>query len=716
MNMLLRLDRNLYMSKTVLRYFLSCRVYLLLILFCLFSKSAFAAIPQGVSVSVTPEWAEIFEISTDPSPSPHSDNGIDYLYHSRQVSLGKSADELPRSFVRNAWRFANSSGVADRSSFSVTFNPAYETIEIHAITIHRDGIELDKLDESRLTLLHKESDSEYLMYNGEKDLDVLISDVRVGDVLEYSYTITGENPVFAGQSEIVFRTNWGIYIERVDYRVSAPQSRELFIRKLNEEAAVEITQHQDQTDYRISLNQIIPLARENDTPDWYSPNGYIVISEFANWKDVADWERPIYEKAIDFSDDVKQLAVSLTQNYQADEERLVAALQWVQNEVRYLALSLGESTHVPSNPSVTLDRRFGDCKDKTVLLISLLRQMGFEAYPALVNTNYGKKLDDHPFRLHAFDHVLVYVQYKGKNLWLDPTMTYQKGQLGEFEQPDFGYALVLQDSADSLTAMENKTGVWSMETLSEFHLSHDENKAGAFTVTTKKNGPSAESERNYFATESTRKINESYEDYYSQLYGRVSLDRPIQLTENIGSGTVKTESYVIDKFFVDGHDSDGQTFVYADTIQSWLETPNKDQDREAPYKLYHPVKLTENVIINTPFALQNHTESVEEDNSFFKYTRVLETNPSQNTVTIAFTYESKTDHVNPADFEAYGEAINRVYYDGTYDVTSHQLGSALATFESEVMSKAQLAWSLILFLILSTGAMIYGILSQRSAK
>ena len=56
-----------------------------------------------------------------------------------------------------------------------------------------------------------------------------------------------------------------------------------------------------------------------------------------------------------------------------ERERLLAAMRFVQSEVRYLALALGNGSYVPSPPELVLKRRYGDCKDKTLLALSLLK-------------------------------------------------------------------------------------------------------------------------------------------------------------------------------------------------------------------------------------------------------------------------------------------------------------------------------------------------------
>jgi transglutaminase-like putative cysteine protease len=77
-----------------------------------------------------------------------------------------------------------------------------------------------------------------------------------------------------------------------------------------------------------------------------------------------------------------------------DEEYILEAIRFVQDEVRYLGVETGINTHKPYPPSQILAQRFGDCKDKSLLLTTLLQARNIEAYPVLVNTSLKQSLDE----------------------------------------------------------------------------------------------------------------------------------------------------------------------------------------------------------------------------------------------------------------------------------------------------------------------------------
>ena len=72
--------------------------------------------------------------------------------------------------------------------------------------------------------------------------------------------------------------------------------------------------------------------------------------------------------------------------------RAAAVLQLVQREIRYLGIEVGAGSHAPCAPALVCQRRFGDGKDKALLMVALLEALGVEAAPALVDTDVDADL------------------------------------------------------------------------------------------------------------------------------------------------------------------------------------------------------------------------------------------------------------------------------------------------------------------------------------
>ena len=91
--------------------------------------------------------------------------------------------------------------------------------------------------------------------------------------------------------------------------------------------------------------------------------------------------------------------------------------------IRYTGVEFGESSIMPARPDETLKRRFGDCKDKSTLLVAMLRAAGFDAHVALLDTGFGPDPDPDLPGIDLFDHAIVFVGGEPP-VWIDATAEY----------------------------------------------------------------------------------------------------------------------------------------------------------------------------------------------------------------------------------------------------------------------------------------------------
>src|SRR3546814_13557358 len=91
-------------------------------------------------------------------------------------------------------------------------------------------------------------------------------------------------------------------------------------------------------------------------------------------------------------------------------------------DVRYSYGGLGNGNLTPATAEETWQRRYGDCKGKTALLLALLARLGIEAEAVLANNSGGDDgLDGRLPNPGMFDHVIVRARIAGTTYWLDGT-------------------------------------------------------------------------------------------------------------------------------------------------------------------------------------------------------------------------------------------------------------------------------------------------------
>lgn len=138
------------------------------------------------------------------------------------------------------------------------------------------------------------------------------------------------------------------------------------------------------------------------------------------WDDVVHDMRGLVDQA---TRDREALTPIVEELRDADDP-LPQMLQLAANQIRYVSFSEAQHAYLPHPIGDTLKNRYGDCKDKSVLLLALLEEMGYQAYPTLVATRMqNPQAIQLPSRAH-FDHMVVCAQFAHGERCFDATDTH----------------------------------------------------------------------------------------------------------------------------------------------------------------------------------------------------------------------------------------------------------------------------------------------------
>jgi predicted Zn-dependent protease len=182
---------------------------------------------------------------------------------------------------------------------------------------------------------------------------------------------------------------------------------------------------------------------------------YVAFSTGRSWADLAQRYSAVVDQAIRGSDVSAFLrsafgpAAGPAAPGASQVELIDRLLARLGREVRYTGIELGEGGLVPRPPADTLKRKFGDCKDKAVLLTALLRTAGIPSYVAVLNAGEeGQDVEQSLPGFGEFNHAIVVVPGHPA-LWIDPTDPYARA--GELPVDDQGrWALIASPTATSL--------------------------------------------------------------------------------------------------------------------------------------------------------------------------------------------------------------------------------------------------------------------------
>ena len=130
-------------------------------------------------------------------------------------------------------------------------------------------------------------------------------------------------------------------------------------------------------------------------------------SSVPSWDEVAEWYNNLAKDRYEADDAIKALAEQLTANLTEREDKIKAIYHFVASQIRYLGIEYGVGAYQPKHAKEVLKYRYGDCKDKTTLLISMLRYLGIEAFPVMINAFPHEKIDVDMPSPGQFNHVIA---------------------------------------------------------------------------------------------------------------------------------------------------------------------------------------------------------------------------------------------------------------------------------------------------------------------
>jgi transglutaminase-like putative cysteine protease len=370
---------------------------------------------ETVKTGPKPAWAQL----SDPLPVPDEVRGPVFVRRNNiQIHLDKSSQ---MAFFGSLIRVLDTNALA-LGNVSISWNPAAGSPIVHAVRVHRSGVARDVLAETKFEVLRREDQLEAAMLDGVLTAVVRVPDLRVGDEIELSYTVPSHDPTLRTSSYGFLFLDGNPPPGRMSLRLSWEAGEEPLLRQ-TQDIADALTRNAQSVS--ATFDNAAALNPPKEAPPRYLWQRALEYSDFADWPALSRRMVPLFEAAAELpaTSAVRTEGAAIAAAHPAQLDRAAAALKLVQQQVRYIYVGLNGGNLTPAKAEETWQRRYGDCKGKTALLLALLKELGIEAEAVLVNNSGGD--DGIDARLPSpgmFDHVLVRATIDGKTYWLDGTL------------------------------------------------------------------------------------------------------------------------------------------------------------------------------------------------------------------------------------------------------------------------------------------------------
>lgn len=520
-----------------------------------------------------------------------------------------------------------------------------------------------------MSVLQREEELESNVYNGDKTVNVIMNDIQPKDIIEYDFSIIGDNPIFQNKFFYSFYLNGYYDSKELYFRIIKPKHVNLNINYLNDSASCEKIINSSKEELIWHLKDVPGLESESGSPSWYDPYTKVELSEYSSWSEVINWGKKVFK--LNFSSKITDHPkVKEIDSLTSDEEKITKALDFVQNDIRYFGIEIGSNSHQPKDPAKILKDGYGDCKDKTSLFCEILRSAGIEAYPVLVHTETRFGLLNAIPSPSQFNHVITMVKLKGKEFFLDPTGTSQAGNIKNIYLPNYGYGLVLKDSVTELTYLSSKR--ISDLTLKEYFTVLDISGKTNLHVKTIYSGYEADVVRYKYANSNLKDIQDKYEEFYESKFKNVTQQGQLAFKDDRNANIfTTTENYKIKRMWTEGSNDILELNVGGHFIKEALDEIDLSlETRKSPLFLDFPNRKVHIVEVQLPENWDLTFETNKINNRYVWYSRKL--TYANRKLKIEYTFHILRKQVEPLDYPSFKEDIENIYNDLGYVITINQ--------------------------------------------
>ena len=421
------------------------------------------AFSQSLLAGDAPQW--MHAVANVPLPAHDDKTDAVLLYSERSINV-QSMDKI-KSRVRMVYKILRPSG-REYGIAMVWFNPHRKITALRGWCIPAQGKDYEVKDKEALEIsLPRIAGSELISDVKDKMLQIPAADP--GNVVGYEYE-EEEQPM-------VLQDTWMLQHEiparELHYSLQLPSGWEYKASWINYPEIKPAQAGNNQWEWVV--NDVKGIRTEQRMPPIVGVAGQVVFSffpaggaaltGFSNWTEMGKWYSNLTNGRRDASPEIITQVKSLTSSSPSTLAKIKALAQFVQHDIRYVAIELGIGGFQPHPATDIFSHHYGDCKDKATLLSSMLKQIGVESFYVVINDERGAVTPQSPATIGVFNHAILAIQLPagasdpslvatvehpryGKLLYFDPTNELTPfGEIGGYLQENYGL-LVTSDGGE----------------------------------------------------------------------------------------------------------------------------------------------------------------------------------------------------------------------------------------------------------------------------
>lgn len=524
-----------------------------------------------------------------------------FIYSDEQIRVGPNGQETYSAYrVRILKPEALPLG-----NISLTWDPSSGSATVHTLRIIRAGQTIDVLASQRFQVIQRENGLEQAALDGRLTAIMQVPGLQTDDELEVALTTSESDTVLGGHAfginQAPLQGMPGAYRVRLVW----PEGKSLNLRATRDLAQPAPVVDQAQKSVEFELRDPAGVILNAGAPPRINVRRLAEYSDFSSWSDVSQAFAPLFEQSSTLAakSPIHGEAAAIAAASRDPRERAQAALRVVQDKIRYVYVGLNGGNYRPASADETWQRRFGDCKAKTAVLLALLHELDIDAEPVLVNLQGDDGANERLPSPGIFDHVLVRASIAGTAYWLDGTRLGDH-YLDNIPSPTFHWALPLRAAGSELEAVPTKPNVFpQLVSAMDIDASAGLDRPAIVKIQRVMHYDDALTTRSQLSAISSQDADRALREYWrkemdwlrpDEVSWRYDERRATLILSVIGQGDLKWK----------GNDKNGRSFELPDAgfyAPDILRRP-KEQDQSAPWAIQFPHYVCYATSVHLPAA------------------------------------------------------------------------------------------------------------------
>lgn len=378
----------------------------------------------------------IYALRVDSAAYP----GQEVVFLLDELSLKAEADGRYSYTLHRVVQLLTTDAVTNWGELTFWYNKTRQRLTInHIRVVGPDGTVL-QTGPAHQEEVNPPADQGAPMFSDRRGIQVTLAGLAPGALIDFSYTRETLQPEVPGDFSFLWDVNGEPLIRRSRFIFDVPAGLHARVRTANLAGTPTDTVVAGRRIRRWLLADVPSVRRQSYAGNPNAVDAWIWVSGDVTWRDIGRWYDSLLVGRDQLTPAILAAQAEQLKGARSLEDSLRATYRWVAQDFRYVSLALGDGSYQPRTPREVFDSRFGDCKDKTTLFVSLARHMGVTAYPVLLYLDGG--VDSLQPTLGQFDHMIAAVDDRGTTRYLDltdPLLPY--GEVEATEQGQVGLAL-----------------------------------------------------------------------------------------------------------------------------------------------------------------------------------------------------------------------------------------------------------------------------------